>query len=1132
MAMLSKLSSSASSYSMSNSHQYSSFIYDVFLSFRGEDTRKTFTDHLYTALKQAGLRIFRDDDAIERGRLLKPELEKAIQQSEVSLIVFSKSYATSKWCLDEVLMIMEEYDKSTTSSTNKCREVVPVFYNIEPTDVRNQTGYFEEAFKGYDDEVTGETDVQKKMELWEKVNTWRASLRKVESLNGMVLGEDGFEAECITDIVNVVRKKVNYNALYIKEKLVGRNKDVAEIESWLQDMSPNSTILLINGMGGVGKTTIAKCVYNMNYREYEGSCFLANVNEKSNQSGGMLLLQRQLLSTTLKSEKEETIWNEYEGTIKVANAIYNKKVLIVLDDVATLRQLDTLLGPQRFYAGSKVIVTTRHTWLSTAFTIPPMVQTIRTLSNDDSIELFSLYAFPQKQPIDPYYYQSEQVNQVIHHCEGLPLALEVLGSNLRGKSIPQWKDAMSKLEKYPLDGIQKVLQLSYDSLEDHHDKDLFLHYACFFVGEDEDFIVKVLGECKLYPIIGIKNLTDRGLLYIEYGKVGMHQLIREMGKQVVRQESPKDPGKRSRLWDHEDCINVLQENVGTKNVKGFRLVMQNMRDATSKYIGKKMVRNETNFKIKSLEKMKNLMLLQLSYVTFFGEYKKLPKNLRLLSWHGFPLKCIPCNIPLEKLVVLDMSYSKLEHVWDDLKIIRSLKILNLSHSVKLIKTPDFGGLPGLESLILKGCTSLIKVHESIANLEGLVLIDLTDCRSLRNVPCLPRSLESIQMSSCPNIEAVGRFEWYGITSLPSLLVHLNISYCNLFDTSFPNDWSNLVSLSELRIDGNNVTHLPKCIQSLPRLAHLFAVRCSQMQSIQGVPKTLRELDIEGNISLKKIEVSLEVLLKKQGILVSSLECPNLCYMQGNFKWQSIDKVEKKILKKLGLGTEMGLHYSKQKVVFEYGIFSTLIRKEQIPFFFTYKERGPQISFKVPCNDTHRIISGFNLCIVVPPICYVSLHESRIEVYNMTKDLLWIYYPGFFEKATLKGWWLSVWRCGNMLQEGDQIFISIRYREKFCRQVEECRVNLIYDDDDDDDDDDDWAERKEVNDDEIVIRWTDRMFIDISDYVHTHMTYYIGKSRAIDYDRGLQGGLVSWMIDGERRELMTSKSVYKPMKAQE
>ncbi|KAL4588425.1 hypothetical protein LXL04_001314 [Taraxacum kok-saghyz] len=514
------------------------FSYDVFLSFRGEDTRKSFTDHLYTALKQAGIRTFRDDDAMERGKLLKTELKKAIHESAISLIVFSKSYASSKWCLDEVLMIIKEHE--TLSSKH---EVVPVFYEVHPSDVRYQTGSFKGAFDGYDDIIKAETNLQKKREWLEKVGAWRDSLGKAATFTGMVFTA-GHEAKFVINIVNVIRKKLDYKALYIEEKLVGIKDNVAEVESWLQDPSPDAVVLLIDGMGGIGKSTIAKFIYNSNFCNYDGSCFLANINEMSKQPNGLLRLQSQLLSTILKSEKEETIWNVDEGTIKVTRAISNKKILLILDDVATFEELDVLLGPKRFYPGSKVIITTRHTWLLTTFKVHPKLFSVRKLSTCESIELFSLYAFHQDQPIEPYVFHTELL---VHYCMGLPLALKVLGSSLRGKTIDAWEDTIHKLEANPNPEIQQVLNLSYETLADDNDKDLFLHVACFFGGKEKDYIVKLLSECDLYPVVGIKNLIDRCLVYVEDGRVMMHPLVKEMAREVVRRESPKDPGKRRNI---------------------------------------------------------------------------------------------------------------------------------------------------------------------------------------------------------------------------------------------------------------------------------------------------------------------------------------------------------------------------------------------------------------------------------------------------------------------------------------------------------------------------------------------------------------------------------------------------------
>ena len=93
-------SSSSSSSSSSNNH-------DVFLSFCGVDTRTNFTDHLYTALVQKGINTFRDDEKLEQGKYISPELLKAIEKSEYAIIVLSVNYASSRWCLIELTKIVE-----------------------------------------------------------------------------------------------------------------------------------------------------------------------------------------------------------------------------------------------------------------------------------------------------------------------------------------------------------------------------------------------------------------------------------------------------------------------------------------------------------------------------------------------------------------------------------------------------------------------------------------------------------------------------------------------------------------------------------------------------------------------------------------------------------------------------------------------------------------------------------------------------------------------------------------------------------------------------------------------------------------------------------------------------------------
>ncbi|KAJ0883774.1 putative TIR domain, P-loop containing nucleoside triphosphate hydrolase [Helianthus annuus] len=1112
-------------FSMTTGHPC--FSYDVFLSFRGEDTRKTFTDHLYAALKQAGIRTFRDDDAMDRGRRLEPELKKAIRESAISIIVFSRNYASSKWCLDEVLTIIEEQERLSSK-----HEVVPVFYNVEPSDVRNQTGSFEEAFGGYESMIEAETDYQKKIELQEKVKAWRISLKKAGSLTGMVLA-NGHEAKFISNIVKVIRKKLNCKLLYIEDKLVGIEDNVADIESWLQDPSPNAVFLFIHGMGGIGKTTISKCIFNSNYREYDGSCFLANIHESSNQNNGLLRLQCQLLSNLLRSNKEEVIWNLDEGTIKVRNALCNKKVLLVLDDITTRQQLTALLGPQQFYPGSKVIVTTRDKGLLSFFEVNPKVHAIEQLGPNDSNKLFSLYAFQRDHPIEPYMIQSEHV---VRHCRGHPLALKVLGSFLNGKTIDVWEDAMRKLEAIPDPKIQKVLQLSYDTLEETNDQDLFLHIACFFVGEDKEFIVKLLGECDLYPIVGIQNLMDRCLLYIENGRVMMHQLIKEMGQEVVRKESPRDPGKRSRLWHHNDSYNVLKENGGTRKVQGLALDMQRIKGMNSTSIvirdngrkrsfedfsGRTIHTNNENFKGGAIEKMKNLMLLQLDYATFSGSYKKLPRKLRLLRWHGFSLKSIPSDVPFENLVVLDLRYSKLKEVWDGFKVVGSLKILNLSYSVELIKTPDFDGLPRLESLHLEGCLSLNQVCESIGNLENLVLLDISGCRSLKNIPFLPRSLLSLNMHGCSNLGGLGQVQCMDSCSLSSLLVDLDVSQCNLFDRSFPEDWGNLFSLKCLDISNNHITSLPGCVKRLPSLKVLKAIKCSHLQKVLDVPKSVTELSVSENMSLEIVQPTPNPLA-----FLFAGECQNLCAVEGCFKLESIQSVDRKIIRYLGLesisenGTEFRGDkqnaYTEEvsiKVSYEFGIFSTYVSGKTLPCF-RYKETGSTVSFRVPPHPNGSKTIGLNVCFMSTSNFGRSIIRD-VEVNNKTKVLVWKYTPTIQITCKKKGEfnyvWLSVWRTDNLLDDGDEIVVSINLQGSDI--VEECCADLVYDDDEVGED------KQEEMDEETKdtccmfnhISWTDRLRVEISDYVHSGKTYCfkIGGATDVPNIDGIYDLIVDW-----------------------
>ena len=142
--------------------------YDVFLSFRGEDTRNGFTSHLYKDLCQKKIQTFIDDE-LRRGDEISPALLTAIEESKISVIVFSRHYASSKWCLDELVKIMD------CKKTNKHHLVIPVFYSIDPSEVRKQTGSFADAFAKHEENF--KRNIQ-------KVKTWRTALTEAANISG------------------------------------------------------------------------------------------------------------------------------------------------------------------------------------------------------------------------------------------------------------------------------------------------------------------------------------------------------------------------------------------------------------------------------------------------------------------------------------------------------------------------------------------------------------------------------------------------------------------------------------------------------------------------------------------------------------------------------------------------------------------------------------------------------------------------------------------------------------------------------------------------------------------------------------------------------------------------------------
>jgi hypothetical protein len=150
-----------------NSIQSYRYRYDVFISFRGPDARNTFVDHLYAHLVRKGLMVFKDDMELRRGESISPQLLQAIQDSRVSIVVFSKDYASSTWCLDEMAAIYYRHQLKQI--------IFPVFYDVDPSHVRKQNGVYENAFVLH-------TEIFK--DDVHKVNKWKRAMTCLAGLAG------------------------------------------------------------------------------------------------------------------------------------------------------------------------------------------------------------------------------------------------------------------------------------------------------------------------------------------------------------------------------------------------------------------------------------------------------------------------------------------------------------------------------------------------------------------------------------------------------------------------------------------------------------------------------------------------------------------------------------------------------------------------------------------------------------------------------------------------------------------------------------------------------------------------------------------------------------------------------------
>ncbi|KFK22095.1 hypothetical protein AALP_AAs73230U000200 [Arabis alpina] len=585
-----------------------------------------------------------------------------IRGSKIAVIFLSRNYASSKWCLDELVEIM------------KCREelgqtVMTIFYKVDPSHVKKLAGDFGKVFK--------KTCAGKSKE---DIQRWREALVKVATIAGYDLSNWDNEAAMIEKIaMDVSNELINSAPSRDFDNLVGMRAHMENMNLFLRLNSNEVKMIGIWGPSGIGKSTIARALFSKHSHQFQLSVFMENIKRRYpniqgyDEYSSKLQLQREFLSQIIN---HVDIKIHHLGVAQ--DRLKDKRVLVVLDDVDHSIQLEAMANETRWFGpGSRIIITTQDKKLLNAHGISHIYEVgfpredqkspydsiivFECFGFDFPLEIFCMYAFGQKSPYDGFENFAWEVTQLAGR---LPLGLRVIGSYMKGRTKQEWKRELPRL-RTSLDGeIVSVLEFGYNALH-AEDKELFLYIACFFnkerIEKVEDHLAKNFSDVGQ----GLQVLAEKSLISIHRRYIDMHDLLARLGREIVRKQCIHDPGQRQILVDARDICKVLNNNTTTSG------------SLIGTVINFSEIEDELYRSDRVLERFSTLQFLRLNDGSCNQSHlpqslNNLPHKVRLLDYENFWMTCLPSNFNPEFLVELKMSYSKLEKLWEGNKTIRNI----------------------------------------------------------------------------------------------------------------------------------------------------------------------------------------------------------------------------------------------------------------------------------------------------------------------------------------------------------------------------------------------------------------------------------------------------------------------------
>ncbi|XP_051123377.1 putative late blight resistance protein homolog R1A-3 [Andrographis paniculata] len=672
-----------------------------------------------------------------------------------------------------------------------------------------------------------------------------------------------------------------------KNTIVGLGEHVANIKGELARYDGNLQIIPIVGMGGIGKTTLAKKVYEDKYvvERFVVRIWLTISQEYS--------VNEILLGLINEGKVERHGGNSDVPGEVLRKKLYGRRYLIVMDDIWTLQAWDDL---RRFFPnnrnGSRIILTTRLSHVAGSLSShDPYSMTLMDMNT--SWSLFCQTVFGEE---NCSHRELEQIGRrIVRNCRGLPLQITVIGGLLAksGMKKEYWESVAKNVSSFgnASDGEHcfNILLLSYNNLPIYL-KPCFLYMRAF----PEDAEIEVSNLIRLWVDEGyitikedkileeqgeeyLKDLVDRNLLFVreqnevtgELETCGIHDLLRDLCISVSTKVnffcSPRIQNislksdrrlcflcgglvKEEDEWGNLFALNVIPPSASSSNppvcgkcevtyshIKTLRFVK--VIDEVG--VAHDSLMQHTRLRYVSVTLNKTLMFITPSMLHLLW-------NLQSLFFQDSPLVVLPSEIwelpQLRTIDFKDVVFPKPPNSHVGEKDAFTLKNLQSLGSARNFELTDeiLDGIPNLKELVIKYDKRLRGLDTSLCYLARLPKLEtLIVQNTLQNIG-FPNSLKLLVLKRC-------RIPWSGMSIVGSLP---NLEKLILMYTAEGSEWNptegEFLRLKALMIHGSDVVQWGADQNHYPVLKILSL---SNLPSLEEIPlgvgdiPTLREINL-------------------------------------------------------------------------------------------------------------------------------------------------------------------------------------------------------------------------------------------------------------------------------------------------